>query len=240
MNAKQAIQVRKKIASCASCQVDSPPKVSVMREPVDVVMWLRSSRTAGAFEQLVSAMRTDVLVADDRVCSKHRKLMMRKTRALFEVEFHADGATSEVLPSVGKGKYWFTFYWKLPNALKKDERAEWVQQGRKLGAVVRGQDKMPRMPKAIKGLTGVAAREQLKWDLGTKGYSKVYLDSVGESVVIVGDRDVVPPQGVHSGVPQFTLGELTKLRYFVGMQPDPEMIRGVWLLKKHLKVDVLK
>lgn len=239
MNVKQATQVRKKIASCESCQGASP-KVSVLRETVDAVLWLRSSRITKEFEQLVSAMRTDVLVADDRVCSKHRKMMMNKTRALFEVEFHDDGAVTEALPTAGKGRFWFTLYWRTPRAVGEDEMNDWVQQGRKLGQVIRGEDKMPNMPKDLAGLTLFGARDKLKWDLETKGYSKVYFETVGESVVVCDNSDVVLPQGVHAGVPQFTMDELVRLRHFVGMRPDPEMIRGVWLLKKHLKADVLK
>ena len=239
MDVNAAKTLRKQISKCQDCQSSTTPKISTLTQKIEAVMWLRETWRSQKFEQLVDASRLTILVADDRICVKHRKRLVRKTGVLFEIEFHRDGASSMAAPTVGKGRFWFTLFWKLPRLVKAAELGKWVAQGRQLGQVVRGEEKMPRMPRKLAGLTKAGNRDKLEWDLESKGYSKVYLGTMGETVVLLRDGAVSVPQGVHSGVPQFTMDEMTRLRCFVGMKPEPEMMHGVWLLKKHLGADVL-
>ena len=184
--------------------------------------------------------RVVCLIGSETTCQKHRDRILRETQALFEIEFDPHGSTDEIVPTVRKQRSWFTMYWKSPEALKEEEKSAWVSQGRGLGQMIRGAERLPRMPKGIRGLTQQGTRDKIQWELDGYGYVKVYLSTVGEEVVILKDSEVDTPQGYAPGVPRFTLDELLRLRHFVGMKPNPEMIQGVWLLKKHLNASVLR
>jgi len=239
VKAKRAIAIRKSMKRCENCQ--KLPKITVLSLSVDLVLWRRlgtSKKVSKPYSTLIDKFNFNVLEGDISTCRQHRDQIMRATSALYEIEFHRDGSTTEALPRVNPGKSWFTLFWKDPRWVKKSEMGKWLRQAKNLSSVINGGEKLPRMPKNLKGLTSIAAAEQLKWDLESRGYSKVYLTTIGENVVIKRDEDVLLPQGVHAGVPQFTMTEMLRLRHFVGMKPDPQMIQGAWLLKKHLNARV--
>ncbi len=241
MDVKRAIKIRNSMKKCKRCS--ELPKISSLTPSVELVLWRRlgtSKRLSRQYSSLTDKLRIDFLEAPDTTCRLHRDQIMRATGALYEIEFHKYGSITEALPRENAGRSWFTLFWKHPQFVKKKELHGWSKQAAMVSAAINGEARLPRMPKKLKGLTSIAAAEQLKWDLESKGYSKVYLGTVGEYVVVKKDEDVMLPRGVHVGVPQFTLTELLKLRHFVGMKPSPEMIRGVWLLKKHLGVVVAR
>lgn len=241
MDTKRAIKIRKSMKKCKTCT--ELPRVSSLTPSVELVLWRRlgtSKRLSRQYSSLTGKFKVDFLEATDTTCRLHRDQIMRATGALYEIEFHKGGSITEALPRENAGRSWFTLFWKHPQFVKKKELHGWSKQATRVSAAINGEARLPRLPKKLKGLTSIAAAEQLKWDLESKGYSKVYLRTVGEYVVIRRDEDVMLPQGIHAGVPQFTLAELLKLRHFVGMKPSPEMVRGAWLLKKHLGAAVAR
>jgi len=235
MKKKRAKALQKAIQKCASCGKKNI-QIAALTQPVDVVVWTR--KTDARLEKFIELSKVDILQGSASTCSRHRDRVMRETGALFEVDFQKDGAVEEIAPTVRKGRSWWTLYWRSPKAVKRDDLEQWYSNARMLGRMVNGMEKLPRMNKKVKGLTLFGHRDQLEWDLKTKGYSKVYLDTLGETVVITRDNDVAIPK-THNE-PRFTLDELVRLRHFVGMKPDPEMMQGVWLLKKYLNVSVVK
>ena len=241
MNMKQAVRIRKSMKTCKVCPDKNLPTLTTLTESVEVVYWVRPSHSSSdLFERLVSGSRVDSFVGSHKTCDKHRKMIVRGVGALWEVDFRDDGGVGEVVPTVNKGQSWWTLYWLAPGRVDKDEEGAWLANGRALGQMVRGVERLPKMPKKLRDLTLDNGRDSLAWEMQAYGYSKVFLRSIGETVVVVRDDEVVVPKGYDKGVPMFTLEELVKLRSVVGMKPDPEMIQGVWLLKKHLGVKVVQ
>jgi len=164
---------------------------------------------------------------------------MRAIRALFEIEFHEDGDAHMVLPRERKkGGSWFTLFWATPKKGKAQEHEKTVGL---LNRMIAGKDRLPRPPKRTKLRVERTKHSQealTEYHIERDGYAKVVLEVVGEEVVVLRDDEVELPRGVHNGVPTFTVDEMVRLKWFVGMKPDPEMMCGVWLLKKHLGAGV--
>ena len=240
MNTKEAIKIRKSMQSCKRCTGKSLPKLGELLTQSEVVIWAnRKSTSTEIFERMISGIRVDVFVGSVKTCKAHRDRIMRATQALWEVDFQPDGSVEQVAPTVRKARSWWTLYWREPTMVKKSDQQKWLSQGRALGQMVRGAEKLPKMPRNLKSVTDDNKRDQLRWELKSYGYTRVYLDTMGESIVVTRDDDVEIPQGYERGAPVFVLEELVKLRGMVGMKPDPEMMQAVWLLKKHLGVRVV-
>lgn len=240
MKAKKAASVRRSMKSCKECKKITPStkRLTSVKYP-ELIVWMPNSKRP-AYTKLIDSLDENAIALDASLCRRHRDRIMRDSRSLFEIEFTDDGSIEEIHPRINKGRSWFTLFLRDPRLVKKNEMSSWVRQGTKLNRMINGLEKLPVMPKKIKDLKPAAAAAQLRWDLQSVGWRKVYLKTIGEYVVVVRDDDVVLPSGKHRGVPVFTMDEMLRLRHFVGMKPDPEMIQGVWLMKKHLGVSVMK
>lgn len=237
MDTKKATKLRRSVKSCPNCDVKDLPKISDLKSGPEAVMW---SRRHKMLSQLAAASRLTILVGDPKTCQKHRDRIVRELDVLFEVDFVPDGSTDEILPTVRKSHAWFTLYWKSPQKVKKEEKESWISQGRSLGQMVRGYERLPKMPKKLRDFTHDGKVGQLNWWLESYGYAKVYSRTMGEEVVILRDDEVTLPQGYAPGVPRFTLDELLRLRWFKGMKAEEDMFKGTWLLKKHLGASVVR
>ncbi len=202
---------------------------------VELVLWSSERTSKQGWLNFVNTLTVDHFEAPGDTCRRHRDQIMRAIGSLFEIEFHKDGDVGFVLPrTVKKGGSWFTLFWETPK-----KKLNHTRDVRSLERMINGLERLPRMPKKkMKVHTDHYQNGLTESQLELYGFAKVMLEGVGEEVVVVVDDRTKLPRGTHNGVPRFTIDEMKRLKWFVGMKPDPEMMCGVWLLKKHLDANV--